>query len=75
MDYLSGMAFDGLMRTHDYTVDTLVGATGANYVSDYRDVQGIMMPTKRRIYAHDGEMRKVPEPLLVSLDFGDITFI
>jgi hypothetical protein len=45
-----------------------------NYVSDYRDVQGIMMPTKRRIYAYDAAMQKVPEPLLVSLDFGNLTF-
>jgi hypothetical protein len=65
---------DGLMRRHDYTVDILGGATGANYVSDYRDVQGIMMPTKRRIYAYDGAMQKVAEPLLVSLDFGHLTF-
>jgi hypothetical protein len=65
---------DGLMRRHDYTVDILGGAPGANYVSDYRDVQGIMMPTKRRIYAYDAAMQKVPEPLLVSLDFGNLTF-
>lgn len=64
---------DGLMRRHDYTVDILGGATGANYVSDYREVQGIMLPTRRRIYAYDGDLRQVPEPLLVSLDFGAIT--
>jgi hypothetical protein len=32
------------------------------------------MPTKRRIYAYDENMQKVPEPLLVSLDFGQLTF-
>jgi hypothetical protein len=65
---------DGLMRRHDYTVDILGGATGANYVSDYREFQGIKMPTKRRIYAYDLNMQKVPEPVLVSLDFGQLTF-
>jgi hypothetical protein len=65
---------DGLMRRHDYTVDILGGATGANYVSDYRAFQGIKMPTKRRIYGYDQDMRKLPEPLLVSLDFGQLTF-
>jgi len=65
---------DGLMRRHDYTVDILGGNSGANYTTDYRDFQGLKMPTKRRIYAYDGEMNKVPEPLLVSLDFGQITF-
>lgn len=65
---------DGLMRRHDYTVDILGGASGANYVMDYQEFQGIQMPTKRRIYAYDDNREKVPEPLLVSLDFGQITF-
>ena len=65
---------DGLMRRHDYTVDILGGATGANYPTDYREFQGIMMPTKRRIYAYDDQLQKVPEPLLVSLDFGQLKF-
>ena len=49
-------------------------AQRANYVSGYRDFQGIKMPTTRRIYAYDQHMQKVPEPLLVSLDFGQLTF-
>jgi len=65
---------DGLMRRHDYTVDILGGSTGANYPSAYREFQGINMPTKRRIYAYDQNMQKVPEPLLVSLDFDKLTF-
>ena len=65
---------DGLMRRHDYTVDILGGATGANYPLEYREVQGLMMPGKRRIYAYDDAFQKVPEPLLVSLDFGQLTF-
>jgi hypothetical protein len=65
---------DGLMRRHDYTVDILGGATGANYPSDYRTFQGIRMPTRRRIYAYDDAMQKVPDPLLVSLDFGKLSF-
>ena len=43
---------DGLLRRHDYTVDILGGATGLNYASEYRDVGGIIIPTKRRIYAN-----------------------
>ena len=65
---------DGLMRRHDYTVDILGGATGANYTNDYREFQGIKMPRTRRIYAYDEAMQKVPEPVLVSLDFGNLTF-
>ena len=65
---------DGLMRRHDYTVDILGGTTGANYTTNYKDFQGIKMPTTRRIYGYDGAMQKVPEPLLVSLDFGNLVF-
>ena len=64
---------DGLLRRHDYTVDILGGATGLNYASDYRDVDGIIFPTKRRIYAYEGDYQLVKEPLLVSIDMGEIT--
>ncbi|MBM9400032.1 hypothetical protein JUN65_00265 [Gluconacetobacter azotocaptans] len=65
---------DGLMRRHDYTVDILNGNSGANYTSEYREFQGIKMPTTRRIYAYDDALQKVPEPLLVTLDFDALTF-
>ena len=64
---------DGLLRRHDYTVDILGGATGLNYASDYRDVDGIIVPTKRRIYAYEGDYQLVKEPLLVAIDMGEIS--
>ncbi len=64
---------DGLLRRHDYTVDILGGATGLNYASQYRNVNGIVFPTKRRIYAYEGDYKLVPEPLLVSIDMAEIT--
>jgi hypothetical protein len=64
---------DGLLRRHDYTVDILGGATGLNYASDYREVGGIVIPTKRRIYAYEGNYELVKEPLLVAIDMGEIT--
>lgn len=64
---------DGLLRRHDYTVDILGGATGLNYASDYRNVDGIVIPTKRRVYAYEGEYQLVKEPLLVAIDMGEIT--
>lgn len=66
---------DGLLRRHDYTVDILGGATGLNYASDYRDVNGIMVPTKRRVYAYEGDYQLVKEPLLVAIDMGAITLL
>ena len=64
---------DGLMRRHDYTVDVLGGATGANYSTDYRDVDGIMIPMRRRVYAYDAQGQMVPEPVLVTIDIADIS--
>jgi hypothetical protein len=64
---------DGLLRRHDYTVDILGGATGLNYASEYRDVSGIVIPTKRRIYAFEGDYQPVWDPLLVRIDMGEIT--
>ena len=66
---------DGLLRRHDYTVDVLGGATGLNYASDYHDVDGIIVPTKRRVYAYEGDYQLVKEPLLVAIDMGEITLL
>ncbi len=64
---------DGLLRRHDYIVDILGGATGLNYASQYRDVDGIIFPTNRRTYSYEGDYRPVLEPLLVKIDLGEIT--
>jgi hypothetical protein len=64
---------DGLLRRHDYTVDILGGATGLNFAAEYREVDGIVIPTKRRIYAWEWDYRIVKEPLLVAIDMGEIT--
>ncbi|HMB94694.1 MAG TPA: hypothetical protein VKK61_01510 [Tepidisphaeraceae bacterium] len=66
---------DGLLRRHDYTVDILGGATGLNYASDYREVDGIIIPTKRRVYAYEGDYQLVKDPLLVAIDMGEITLV
>lgn len=64
---------DGLLRRHDYIVDILGGAPGLNYAFDYRDVDGIIFPTKRRVYAYEGDYQLVKEPLLVQIDMGEVT--
>ena len=66
---------DGLLRRHDYTVDILGGATGLNYASHYRNVDGIIVPTKRRVYAYEGNYQLVKEPLLVAIDMDEITLV
>jgi hypothetical protein len=66
---------DGLLRRHDYTVDILGGATGLNYASEYRNIDGIVVPTKRRVYAYTGDYQLVPEPLLVAIDMEEIKLL
>jgi len=65
---------DGLLRRHEFTIDILGGATGLYYPTDYQAFDGIMVPTKRRGYAYDTDKRKVPEPLLVAMEIGEVSF-
>jgi len=64
---------DGLLRRHDFTIDIIGGATGMLYASDNRDVDGIVIPTTRRGYAWHGDYERIPEPVLVAIDMGEIT--
>jgi hypothetical protein len=65
---------DGLLRRHDFSIDIIGGATGLLYATDYRDVDGIIIPTTRRGYAWHGNYQLIREPLLVAIDMGEITF-
>lgn len=65
---------DGLLRRHEYTVDVMGGASGLNYAAGYRNIDGIVVPSKRRVYAADANKQKIPEPVLVAIDIRDISF-
>ena len=73
-DQASYFGPDGLLRRHQYTVDVLGNAPGLNYAADYRSVSGVMVPTKRRVFAYDGKKQKIPEPVLVAIDIREIEF-
>jgi hypothetical protein len=60
---------DGLLRRHDFTFDILGGAPGELRAADYRDVNGIIIPTTRRAYAGDGDDQIV----MVAIDMSKIT--
>jgi hypothetical protein len=64
---------DGLLRRHDFSIDIIGGATGLLYATDYRDVDGIIIPTTRRGYAWQGDYQLIPEPLLVAINMREIT--
>jgi hypothetical protein len=65
---------DGLLLRHLYTVDVLGGAPGTNYASEYRAVDGLMVATRRRVFAYDDACQKVAEPILVSIDLSEFHF-
>lgn len=65
---------EGFLKRHDYDVEVVKGATGAHYVFEYQECDGIMVPTKRRVYARSPDGQALPEPLLVSIDLSDIKF-
>jgi hypothetical protein len=50
------------------------GARGVNYAYDYREVNGIQVPTTRRVVAFDDNKRKIPDPVLVAIDIREIVF-
>jgi hypothetical protein len=65
---------DGLLRRHDYAVDVLGGAKGAQYVGDHREHGGIMVPHRRRVYPLGADNRKVSEPVMVAIDIASLDF-
>ena len=45
-----------------------------NYASDYRNVNGISVSMKRRVYSYDAAKRKIADPVLVAIDIHEIAF-
>lgn len=63
----------GLLCHHDFTIDVIAGAPAELYATDYRDIEGIIIPTKRRAYASQGNGDPKSAPLMVAIDMGEIT--
>jgi hypothetical protein len=62
-----------LLVRHDYDADVLGGSAASNQAADYREFGGLLFPTRRRVTARDSDGAAGTGPLLVSIDFGDIT--
>lgn len=73
-EQISYFGQDGLLRRHEYVVDIMGGARGLNYAYDYREVNGIKVPTTRRVVAFDDNKRKIRDPILVAIDIREIAF-
>ena len=65
---------DFLLRRHDYHVDVAGSFPAAQYVSDFVDVQGIRVPTRRRAYARGPDLQPVRDLLMVAIDLSAVEF-
>ncbi|MEU6745475.1 hypothetical protein ABZ914_04540 [Spirillospora sp. NPDC046719] len=64
---------DGLIRRRDYTVDIAGRTPGAQYADTFATVDGLVVATSRAIYGRDEDNRKVPDPIIVSINLKDVT--
>jgi hypothetical protein len=62
---------EGLLRRHDYHVDVAGGTAAAHFVSDYVEVQGVRLPTRRRVFMRNGDGTLAKDKVLVSADLSD----
>lgn len=65
---------DNLLRRHDYHIDVAGGFAGAQYVYDYAEADGILLPTRRRAYRADADGNAILAQVMVSIDLSDIRF-
>jgi hypothetical protein len=59
---------DGLLRRPDFSIDVVGGAPGQLYATDYRDVDGIVIPMTRRAYVSQGDDQIV----MVAIDMSAV---
>jgi hypothetical protein len=65
---------DGLLRRLDYTVDILDGDRAVDYPSAYCMFDGIMVPTRRRIYVRNRDGSAPCHCASVAIDLADVSF-
>ncbi|TWI77908.1 hypothetical protein IQ13_4148 [Lacibacter cauensis] len=63
----------GLIRRHDYDVAIIGNGRSAHYLYAYQDINGIKIPTQRRVFTRlENNTARQPEPLLVAIDLTEI---
>jgi hypothetical protein len=61
----------GLLRRHDYEVDIAGRGRAAHMVSDYVEVQGLLFPTRRRVFMRNDDGTLQLDQMPVSIDLSD----
>ncbi|EPR12449.1 hypothetical protein M527_01575 [Sphingobium indicum IP26] len=62
----------GLLRRHDYSVEIMGGTTSANYATDHKAFDGLIFPTKRRVYAAGADNRPILDRIAIAIDIWDV---
>lgn len=62
---------DGLLRRQDYEVDVWANTAAAHLVSDYVNVDGLMLPTKRRVHPRSADGTPKYDFDIVSVDMSN----
>jgi hypothetical protein len=64
---------NNLLVRHDYDADVLGGAPASNQAASYSEFSGLLFPTRRRVTGRRADGAAGIGPILVSIDFGEIT--
>ena len=67
--YIGG---DGLIARLDYVTNVIGGIPTAHYTSEYRDFDGIKVPTRRRAYRRNADGTPMADGPGVAIDIADI---
>jgi hypothetical protein len=65
---------DGYLRRLDYVVDILGGWAAVHYSSDYREFDGITLPTRRQVYARNPDGSAARGSPSLAIDVTRVTF-
>ena len=62
-----------LIRRHDYRVEIAGNFPAAQYMSDLVSIDGIKIPTRRRVYLRDDNLMPMLDTLMVSIDLSGLS--
>ena|ERR1700730_1299656 len=65
---------DGYLRRLDYVLDILGGWAAVQYPSDYREFDGIIVPTRRQVYARNPDGSAARESPSLAIDVTRASF-
>ncbi len=68
------LTHDGLLRRWDHPVDSLGGDPALHYPSDYRQFDGILVPTRRRVYVRNPDGTPDLGVTSITIDVTNMSF-